>query len=378
MINRLQIVRRYGDTDFVTALRALAATLVVVIHAGAFIDFGDVGQNIVRSGKYGVQMFFVISGFSIATTFASATSYREFFVRRLFRIIPLYWLMILVAGALTINGLLPRNHWANYFEANLNLYNFFMHFCFLSCLDHTVGTTILGVEWTIPVEMFWYAALPAIIVFAKSRQRLILAIALSVAGIGVTQLLAKMFVSPDPSLFSKWFPTSHGPYFLMGVLGYQIRQSSGTWLHQNATAVLLTAWIATIISVIAGTSGQGIVFAVATLLTIGLFHADRHPTVAAVVTARPFIFVGSISYSLYLVHFPIILFLQEFADLNEGWTLFAVSYSVSLIISTFTYLTIEYPMNQTGKRFSGRRPDLLSMPQRDSHVPAAPPTREAA
>ncbi len=378
MINRLQIVRRYGDTDFVTALRALAATMVVVIHAGAFIDFGDIGQNIVRSGKYGVQIFFVISGFSIATTFASATSYREFFVRRLFRIIPLYWLMILVVGALTINGWLPRNHWANYFEANLGLYNFLTHFCFLSCLDHTVGTTILGVEWTIPVEIFWYAVLPAIIVFAKSRGRLTQAIALSVAGIGVTQLFARMFISPDPSLFAKWFPTSHGPYFLMGVLGYQIRQSSGQWLHQNATALLVMAWIATVVSVIAGTSGQGIVFAAATLLTIGLFHADRHPVVAATVTARPFIFVGSISYSLYLVHFPVILFLQKFADLNEGWTLFAVSYSASLIISTFSYLFIEYPMNQLGKRLSSRRPDLLPMPNSDEEASAALPTRNAA
>ena len=194
----------------------------------------------------------------------------------------------------------------------------------------------------------------------------------------MTQLFARMFISPDPSLFAKWFPTSHGPYFLMGVLGYQIRQSSGQWLHQNATALLVMAWIATVVSVIAGTSGQGIVFAAATLLTIGLFHADRHPVVAATVTARPFIFVGSISYSLYLVHFPVILLLQKFADLNEGWTLFAVSYSASLIISTFSYLFIEYPMNQLGKRLSSRRPDLLPMPNSDEEASAALPTRNAA
>jgi len=59
------LMRRYGDTDFVTGLRAVAIVMVLVIHSGAFVDFGTIGQSVTDNGKFGVQIFFVIAGFTI-------------------------------------------------------------------------------------------------------------------------------------------------------------------------------------------------------------------------------------------------------------------------------------------------------------------------
>jgi|GEM_PF-5865075 len=72
------ILRSYANTNFVTTLRAIAATMVVVIHTGAFSAFGVVGNNITEAGCHGVEIFFVISGFSIATTWAKAANYGDF------------------------------------------------------------------------------------------------------------------------------------------------------------------------------------------------------------------------------------------------------------------------------------------------------------
>jgi peptidoglycan/LPS O-acetylase OafA/YrhL len=66
------------------------------------------------------------------------------------------------------------------------------------------------------------------------------------------------------------------------------------------------------------------------------------------------LFIGSISYSLYLVHFPIILLLKEHFGLVDGITLFAISYAVSLVLSAVLYLSVERPMNDLGKQFCKR------------------------
>jgi peptidoglycan/LPS O-acetylase OafA/YrhL len=361
MLTSTPVVRRYGDTDFVTALRAIAATLVVIVHTGAFAEFGQMGQNLVSVGKFGVQVFFVISGFSIATTFATASSYKEFLTRRLFRIVPLYWLMILVVSAFVWGGLIPANEWSSRFNAEINSYNVLMHLSFLSCLDHRVGATILGVEWTIPVEMFWYGLLPVLITFADTYRRLIQVIVLSVLGGLVTQLIARFAVSIDHALFAKWFPTTHGPCFLLGVLAYRLRQSSARHPERTYSWRLAAAWLLAITLAPFGAPGRGTMLVIATILTISFFRGENFPRICNLVTARPLLFIGSVSYSLYLVHFPVALFLKSAYGLTEGLTLFIACYAISVLLSFHFYMLVEIPMNNLGKMIASRTRELRSV-----------------
>jgi peptidoglycan/LPS O-acetylase OafA/YrhL len=353
-MDHFQIIRRYGDTDFVTALRALAATMVVFVHAGAFTDLGVIGQNITKAGQYGVQIFFVISGFSIATTLTSAVDYRDYLIRRLFRIVPLYWLMILATASITFNGWLSPNYWSEYFGTEIDAYNLLMHLSFLSCFDHRIGTTIIGVEWTIPVEVFWYLVLPFVIRLMTRYRNPALILLGSVAIMGLTQFLARLLISDNPGLFAKWFPTSHGPYFLLGVLAFQLRQSPDHWLHRKSMSILGWAWPIAGLCLLIDAPGFGVISAILCVLTIGLFRVDASNARSQLATWGPFLFIGSISYSLYLVHFPIILLLKEHFGLVEGITLFVISYSVSLVLSAVLYLSVERPMNDLGKQFCKR------------------------
>lgn len=353
-MDHFQTIRRYGDTDFVTAIRALAATMVVIVHAGAFSDLGIVGQNITKAGQYGVQIFFVISGFSIATTLTGTVDYRNYLVRRLFRIVPLYWLMILATASITFNGWLSPNYWSQYFGTEIDAYNVLMHLSFLSCFDHRIGTTIIGVEWTIPVEVFWYLVLPFVIQLMTKYRKPALFLLGSVAIMGFTQFLARFWISDNPSLFAKWFPTSHGPYFLLGVLAYQLRQSQDHWLHRRSMSILGFAWPIAGLWLLIGAPGFGMISAIICAFTIGLFRVDAPIARSQIATWGPFLFIGSISYSLYLVHFPIILLLKEHFGLVDGITLFAISYAVSLVLSAVLYLSVERPMNDLGKQFCKR------------------------
>lgn len=67
------LVRDYKDTNFITSLRAIAILFVFIIHSGGggLRELGAMGNFFVDIGKYGVQMFFVISGFTIFNQFFS-------------------------------------------------------------------------------------------------------------------------------------------------------------------------------------------------------------------------------------------------------------------------------------------------------------------
>ncbi len=60
------IEKNYGNTNFITGMRAFAALAVIMIHAGGagFRELGEIGKNVANFGAAGVFVFFVISGFS--------------------------------------------------------------------------------------------------------------------------------------------------------------------------------------------------------------------------------------------------------------------------------------------------------------------------
>lgn len=87
------LIKNYGDTDFITGMRAFAAIAVVLIHSGGagLRDLGDFGNNLADLGRTGVYVFFVISGFSVASSYSSSNGYFDYINKRLWRIAPLYY-----------------------------------------------------------------------------------------------------------------------------------------------------------------------------------------------------------------------------------------------------------------------------------------------
>jgi exopolysaccharide production protein ExoZ len=348
-------LRSYGSTNFVTTLRAIAATMVVIIHTGAFADFGTVGRNITEAGRHGVEIFFVISGFSIATTWARSKDYRDFFIRRIFRILPLYWLIITLAFFMTRSGWLPHNGWVEYFNADLSAYNYLMHIAGLIFFDPTIANTILGVEWTIPIELFWYAALPAIMTWANSEKQFVATFLWSIVGVAATKGIAYLLVENSPGLFAKWFPTSYGPFFLVGVMACRWRHAPSEWMHKHADQILLISAVSFVTFTLAGLPALNLVASIATSMVISLFDTGRLPRVTAVIEFKPFLYIGTVSYSLYLLHFPIALFLMDRFQMKHGLSLFFATYVSSIAASSAFFFLVERPTNAFGKRLADRR-----------------------
>src|SRR4051812_43931332 len=84
--------------DYLDALRGFAVLLVLMVHASeltAGAALTPVLSNFIESGRYGVQLFFLISAFTIFYTLHNGDkSPRNFLIRRFFRIAPLYYIAV--------------------------------------------------------------------------------------------------------------------------------------------------------------------------------------------------------------------------------------------------------------------------------------------
>ena len=145
----------------VQILRALAAAMVMIGHAAyeAETIAGKLGQALPQlrfvDWAFGVDVFFVISGFIMLHTsdgFGGLAGPKRFLMRRLIRVVPLYWLMTsaLLIGAFAVPGMLntPVDGWRMALASYL-----FIPFATQAGDVHPV----LGLGWTLNYEMFFYA-----------------------------------------------------------------------------------------------------------------------------------------------------------------------------------------------------------------------------
>ena len=348
-VSRPGMIRSYGETDFITGIRAIAATMVVVIHTGAFSGWGSVGDAITSAGKYGVDVFFVVSGFTIAKTIADAQDYRSYLMRRLFRIVPLYWATITFAFLLASFGLVVST-WMTEFAVAPDLRNLLMHFAFVSFLDYRVANSLIGVEWTIPVEVFWYIFLPFLLPFAQGIWRLILmCLGLLLVAV-VIGLIAKQVLGT--TLPVRWSPIAYAHYFLIGSFAYSMR-----WRLQasDGRSPALACWLAVFIAILClvlNFPGRGELLSLMVAVLLASLTPSGAKGINSILTWRPLLFVGSISYSVYLLHMISIALLRGVGiEPKIGLVNFLVVYILTLVLSALTYRLIERPSNEFGRRY---------------------------
>ena len=159
----------------IQALRAIAALLIVGRHVGNptigvethfFPHEPSVLEPIFGTfGGIGIDIFFVISGFIMMTTtwgtFGRAGASLTFFVRRLIRIYPPYWVALapVVIGFILTSGHLMRSH----VGMKMNLV------ADILLLPRKAESTLLGVSWTLSYEMFFYLVFAAVLLLPPKR-----------------------------------------------------------------------------------------------------------------------------------------------------------------------------------------------------------------
>lgn len=166
---------RPEKNEFIQLLRFVAAFLVLVTHATFYYaERVDPSMAVWHVGEIGVPIFFVVSGFVMASlhgTEHGLPAARGFAVKRLIRILPLYWLATGLKIAVAVLAPAAVNH--NHFEAGYALKSLLLIPTFNG--DGQVRP-IHGVGWTLYHEMFFYALFAAAILAARGVMTLLPAI----------------------------------------------------------------------------------------------------------------------------------------------------------------------------------------------------------
>ncbi|CAA6820114.1 MAG: Unknown protein [uncultured Sulfurovum sp.] len=345
--------RNYHSTNFITGLRAIAVLMVFMIHAGGgglreMFSFGERFENM---GKYGVDIFFVISGFTIFYQFYNKNySLRNFLILRLLRVSIPYYPIIIVLSLYSFLGGRDYNYWAIKFcDGSIDIVNFFTHIFYISYIDLKYANTIIGVEWTLAIEVFYYFLLGYMIYVLKKLSSiksvmfyLVLSFILSIGLVFIGKLMTN-------ALFISWMPFKYGYMFLLGGLAYHLREH----IHQkynkakinnfsNITIIIVTLlffifMFATFIP--NKTTINQLFFSLLTFLLI--VFVDDNSSFSKIFTNKIMIFLGSISFSFYLIHLLILKFRIFVTGIESEFLLFIYFFSIIVLISTIYYYVFE-------------------------------------
>jgi len=390
------------------ALRGVAALCVVYEHFGARVLPAVHARvfAIFDPGLYGVLLFFLISGYIVPASLERRGNVRTFWISRLFRLFPLFGVVIAVTLLLHEFGL-ASVHGANQNIAASVLSNLFM----LS--DLLGGTNIIVVIWTLCYEMVFYLLLTALFTAGLHRRSGTFALAfatgaLLLGGLLPTIWLSDHWIGRTGVALTADLLTMGG--LALAIFGRGLPRALGAWLaaaaglalvafneHRNAyeglTILALTftgtrlyrarqgqisrtraAAIAATVFAAAMAAGA---WHIPSLSTAGQPALQQREWVMSVALAgltfvaglalqerrvpRPLAWLGLVSYSVYLT-FPLLIDLyddipfppgyHDLAWLQAGAS--AVFLAVLLACAAMTYHLVEAPMQRLGRRVIAR------------------------
>jgi len=212
-------------------------------------------------------------------------------------------------------------------------------------LDYSIAPTLLGVDWTLSIEMFWYLLIPSLLLYVNSFRRLatifvtsILIYALSKFGSSSLPLSEE-----DAALAVHWSPVPYALGFCFGIVAYRLKEFNFEY-EKWSNAILVCILISGVIFLLLPMSimnKTSYVFFTCISFALILFGSTNNKCFSKLFANRLVLFLGTISYGIYLCH-PVLLGLIEQQIAFENLSIkFAVVLATSIGISTLTYLVIE-------------------------------------
>jgi peptidoglycan/LPS O-acetylase OafA/YrhL len=314
-------------------LRLVAALAVMGYHyAGVNVPYWGVPSHVElptlshvgRYGYLGVNLFFVISGFVIFMTLDRTRKPMDFVVSRASRLYPAYWAAILMTWVVTNSIGLPGKE-PTWQIAVLNIPMF----------QQLFGVPLVdGVYWTLGVELLFYALAFLLFLSGRLDQVLVALAALLLARLGYWA--AAEFAHIDlPWRLRYWLVLDYIAYFSLGIAIYRLVHRRGARAANASLVVLAIVVVAVTESVpIAAVAGGCFVMVLAAArgrLTL-LDHAFL-------------VYLGTISYSLYLLHENIGWAVLRQFGLRGAAPLLAIACTTVMAIALATIVSrcVEYP-----------------------------------
>ena len=327
----------------IDGLRGVAVLLVLIFH----FDFFNIG----KAGFLGVDIFFVISGYLISKIIwsgldADAFSFQQFYIRRIRRLAPPLFVTLALTAALGTVVLLPQelNSLAKEGVAALIYLSNIYYWQTLNYFGLQVGGSFFLHTWSLAVEEQFYLFFPILLVlihrlFPKHR-----AVSISICTIfSFTLNLVMVGIKPEATFYL--LPTRAWELLfgsLLAAIEFRLPKSSAFKLAAGIGAVFLLVLALLNYNPTTPFPGWFALLPVLSAAMLLLAGNDKDKIFGRVLAFEPLRIVGVISYSLYLVHWPVKVFIPLIVfDNSMFWKV--AGFLLSFLLATLMYLFVERP-----------------------------------
>ncbi len=354
---------------YVDAMRGFAIIGVLMVHcmkAGSD-NYNKILYNLFANGATGVQLFFVASAFTLFLSLKSRKSQEKdptvnFFIRRFFRIAPMYYIGIIYY--LWQNGFGP-NYWLGN-APGITIGNILANVFFIHDFNPYWINSLVPGGWSIATEMLFYCIVPFLFSKIKTlNQAVALFVVSTVVCICLQKILLETHLIPERSLLQNYlyfFLPGQLPVFACGIILYFMVTTPVKEWNINPNYILFVSML--LLLRLATTSllflPDYITFAI--LFAILGFALSKNEALLFVNPVTTY--VGKISYSMYLVHFAVLHWMAylkilepiktntPYKDILNYGVRFVILLISTAIVSTIFYHLIEVPFQRMGKKIT--------------------------
>jgi peptidoglycan/LPS O-acetylase OafA/YrhL len=336
----------------IDGLRAVAVLGVLLFHLDG---------HLLGGGYIGVDVFFVISGFLITSIIdreagAGNFSFLRFYERRIRRIIPALFVMILAAWAIALNTLLPADLIDFTKSVRYTVFSASNFFFMGQSEDYFAD----GVEqmpllhtWSLGVEEQFYIVFPVLLLLGhrylkSAKQRILMILALGLISFFASQWVVK--TNPDGAFYL--LPWRAWELLLGSLLAMMPLPKSRGWQDHILGATGLALIVGGMVRFSESTVFPGYAAAVPCVGAVLVIFAGREGKglAARLLSLKPVTFIGLISYSIYLWHWPLIAFTKYTFRYDAPMPV--ILFFASIILGWLSWYLVERPFR--GKGFGGR------------------------
>ncbi|MFT4015875.1 MAG: acyltransferase [Agriterribacter sp.] len=359
--------------------RFLAAALVIFSHIELFklrVGLNNYWHNIFffEAGGLGVDFFFVLSGFLITTLLlkeiekTGTISLYKFYMRRIFRIWPLYYLIIVLCYF--IIPLIPAFYIQGYSEKLAE--NFLDKFVYSVLFMPNVALSVFreipyaAPLWSVGVEEQFYFFWPLLILFSSNKFRSIALFILAFIAVKVALIICNRLQILDLNQFSKikdLVVATRMECMGIGALGAWLiysKKKIGEILKHNI-ALYVALLLLPVAVILSGKLYETHHIVYSLLFLIIITNGAVNPKTPIQLESKLFLFLGNISYGLYLWHCICIGFLINvllktgYFSVESIWlniVLYMGSFALSVLVAWLSYAFYETPFLRIKSRFS--------------------------
>ena len=352
----------------IDSLRALAVLAVIIYH---------VDVNYLPGGFLGVDLFFVLSGYLISSLIikeykkTGSLNLYNFYIRRARRLLPAVYFMITVVLVVMVmfNGVLLKKSHLDAIFGYIYSSNWWYIFHKLDYFDSFGSQSPFKHLWSLAIEEQFYMIFPLLFLLVNGKKKtkdgsykLNRNFLYVILGVILVSLIAHIILFDINNISRIYFGTDTRAFsLLVGVVGailYPMDKLNTKITPQEnlVYSVVSLISIAALITIMIYTSeyntwmyrGGFLLVAILGIIII-ISSGKQHTVMAKLLSFKPVVFIGKISYSLYLWHFPVLVLTTPVSEIGKPNIFFVVLRVIlTFILAIISYALVETPIRKLG------------------------------